>query len=33
MSFLMVPRATITTGTAVVLSPHIHSTSSSKSLY
>ena len=33
MSFLMVPRAPITTGTVVVLSPHIHSTSISKSLY
>ena len=31
MSFLMVPRAPITTGTVVVLSPHIHSTSISKS--
>ena len=29
----MVPRAPITTGTVVVLSPHIRSTSSSKSLY
>ena len=33
MSFLMVPRAPITTGTVVVLSPHIHLTSISKSLY
>ena len=33
MSFLMVPRVPITTGTVVVLSPHIHSTSISKSLY
>ena len=33
MSFLMVPRAFITTGTAVVLSPHIRSTLISKSLY
>ena len=33
MSFLMVPRAPITTGTVVVLSPHIHVTSISKSLY
>ena len=33
MSFLMVPRAPITTGTVVVLSPHIRSTSISKSLY
>ena len=31
MSFLMVPRASITTGTVVVLSPHIRSTSISKS--
>ena len=29
----MVPRASITTGTVVVLSPHIRSTSISKSLY
>ena len=29
----MVPRAPITTGTVVVLSPHIRSTSISKSLY
>ena len=33
MSFLMVPRASITTGIVVVLSPHIRSTSISKSLY
>ena len=33
MSFLMVPRAPITTRTVVVLSPHIRSTSVSKSLY
>ena len=33
MSFLMVPRAPITTGTVVVFSLHIHSTSISKSLY
>ena len=33
MSFLMVPRAPITTGTVVVLSPHIRSTPISKSLY
>ena len=33
MSFLMVPRVPITTGTVVVLSPHIRSTSISKSLY
>ena len=33
MSFLMVPRAPITTGTVVVLSPHIRSTSISSSLY
>ena len=33
MSFLIVPRAPITTGTVVVLSPHIRSTSISKSLY
>ena len=33
MSFLMVPRAPITTGTVVVLSPHIRSTSISRSLY
>ena len=33
MSFLMVPRAPITSGTVVVLSPHIRSTSISKSLY
>ena len=33
MTFLMVPRAPITTGTVVVLSPHIRSTSISKSLY
>ena len=33
MYFLMVPRAPITTGTVVVLSPHIRSTSISKSLY
>ena len=33
MSFLMVPGAPITTGTVLVLSPHIHSTSISKSLY
>ena len=33
MSFLMVSRAPITTGTVVVLSPHIRSTSISKSLY
>ena len=33
MSFLMVPRAPITTGTVVVLSPHIRSTSISKSMY
>ena len=33
MSFLMVPSAPITTGTVVVLSPHIRSTSISKSLY
>ena len=33
MSFLMVPRAPITTGTVVVLSPYIHSTSIFKSLY
>ena len=33
MSFLMVPRAPITTGTVVILSPHIRSTSISKSLY
>ena len=33
MSFLMVPGAPITTGTVVVLNPHIHSTSISKSLY
>ena len=34
MPFLMVPRAPITTRTVqVVLSPHIHSTSISKSLY
>ena len=33
MSFLMVPRAPITTRTVVVLSPHIRSTSISKSLY
>ena len=32
MSFLMVPRAPITTGTVVVLSPHIRSTSIFKSL-
>ena len=32
-SFLMVPRAPITTRTVVVLSPHIRSTSISKSLY
>ena len=32
MTFLMVPRAPITTGTVVVLSPHIRSTSISKSL-
>ena len=32
MSFLMVPRAFITTGTLVVLSPHIRSTTISKSL-
>ena len=33
MSFLMVPRAPITTGTVVVLSPHICSSLISKSLY
>ena len=33
MSFLMVPRAPITTRTVVVLSPHVRSTSISKSLY
>ena len=33
MSFLVVPRASITIGTFVVLSPHIPSTSISKSLY
>ena len=33
MSFLMLPRAPITTGTVVVLSPHIRSTSISKSMY
>ena len=33
MSFLMVPRAPITTGTVVVLSPHVRSTSISKSMY
>ena len=33
MSFLMVPRAPITTRTVFVLSPHIRSTSISKSLY
>ena len=33
MSSLMVPRAPITTRTAVALSPHIRSTSISKSLY
>ena len=33
MSFLMVPRAPITTGTVVVLSPHNRSTPISKSLY
>ena len=33
MYFLMVPRAPITTGTVVVLSPHIRSTSISRSLY
>ena len=33
MTFLMVPMAPITTGTVVVLSPHIRSTSISKSLY
>ena len=33
MTFLMVPRAPITTGTVVVLSPHIRSTSISKSLH
>ena len=33
MSFLMVPRAPITTGTVVILSPHIRSTPISKSLY
>ena len=33
MSFLMVPRVPITTGTVVVLSPQIRSTSISKSLY
>ena len=33
MSFLMVPRAPITTGTVVDLNPHIRSTSISKSLY
>ena len=33
MSFLTVPRAPITTRTVVVLSPHIRSTSISKSLY
>ena len=33
MSFLMVPRAPITTGTVVVLSPHIHLTSIFNSLY
>ena len=33
MSFLMVPRAPITTGTVVVLGPHIRSTSISKSLH
>ena len=32
-SFLMVPRAPITTRTVVVLSPHIRSTSISKSMY
>ena len=33
MSFFTVPRAPTTTGTVVVLSPHIRSTSISKSLY
>ena len=33
MSLLTVPRAPITTGTVVVLSPHIYSTLISKSLY
>ena len=33
MFFLMVPRAPITTRTVVVLSPHIRSTSISRSLY
>ena len=33
MSFLMVPRALIATKTVVVLSPHIPSTSISKSLH
>ena len=33
MSSLMVPRASITTGTVVILSPHIRSTSISMSLY
>ena len=33
MSFRMEPRAAITTGTVVDLSPHIRSTSISKSLY
>ena len=33
MSFLMVPRTLVTTGTVVVLTPHIRSTSISKSLY
>ena len=33
MSFFTVPRAPTTTGTIVVLSPHIRSTSISKSLY
>ena len=33
MSFLMVPKAPITNGTVVVLSPHMRSTSISKYLY
>ena len=33
MSFLMVPRAPITTWTVVGLNPHIRSTSISKSFY
>ena len=33
MSFLMLPRARITTRTVVLLSPHIRPTSISKSLY